>query len=76
MTTNQPPDRCDECGARRRIHWRLVEVFPDRTYTKFCRCCAEASDADFTPLGAVQQASAIVKLQYVLAFQVKGRAAE
>ena len=62
MQCNPSPDRCDICSARRRLFWRLVETFPDRTHTKLCRACCSASDADFTPLGAVQQALAICAL--------------
>ena len=62
MPTNPAPDRCDICSARRRLTWRLVEAHPERTYTKLCRACCSASDADFTPLGAIQQALAICAL--------------
>ena len=62
MPTNPSPDRCDECSARRRLTWRLVEAHPERTYTKLCRACCSASDADFTPLGAIQQALTICTL--------------
>lgn len=63
----RPPrstSKCPVCGARGKICWQLIEVYPQRTYEPVCPACQAAQADSFTAAEAISLAQLIIALQW------------